>query len=801
MRSRGAFVMGVIGTTWLAASAQFARAQGDPAVETGAAEPSPADVAAPAPAQPEGVSGTTGANGSPTPLGAAPPDTDLSRIAALPLEVLLDQKVETATKTSTGILRIPNRVVVVTDQDIRRRGYRYLIELVEDLPGIQVMNMVEAETGAHVIVRGIWQNNKILVLYNGHKITSPEGKDFIFGRHNWSLFNVKRVEFIYGPASALYGADAVSAVINIVPKDEHDLGGHKIEATAGYGIDNTIEADVATGFGVGPLAVRLDAAFHKSDGPDFLARYPNYYATLREPKYRQQGGQLTANGDPVWVAPSLSYHLAGLANLGEHTRLQYLRIYSEEQSAMGFQPPLFEFSPENKWAWSQDNVGLTHELQLTEGIVSRSLVTYNHQQCDPKTQFINNFFDNGTSYTRADYKMFRSIRFGATQELVYRSPERHLQLVVGARFEDIYSLSKISTVTGKPALLRYPLNYQTNAAIPNGEVNFQAFGGYAQLQYDLTSNLNVVAGANVDKVWHYSPAVNPRVGLTYTAQPWLTLRASGAKAYLVPAPAYQFEGFNNKTFPGDGSVGAIPNTDLKPEDYRTYELGATAVLGHGQLLLDVSAFHTSNDNYLLRQRVLRPDAKVMYTPTIGDKEGLEVMNPQRIFTSENGGQVRAYGGEVSATADLFSRLRANASYSLALGSQHEQVVRTIGGIDSDYLANQAAHQVKGSAELRVLQGLFITPSLVWYSRTRLRNDVDEKALMDTGASGTKKSIAPFAIVNLSLLWDLGHFQIWARAQNLLNARYYRPGGPVSQQAAPRVPQLGLTGQVGLRVAY
>ena len=87
------------------------------------------------------------------------------------------------------------------------------------------MNYVEAETGAHVIVRGIWQNNKILVLYNGHKITSPEGKDFIFGRHNWSLANVKRVEFIYGPASALYGADAVSAVINIVPKDWKDLDG------------------------------------------------------------------------------------------------------------------------------------------------------------------------------------------------------------------------------------------------------------------------------------------------------------------------------------------------------------------------------------------------------------------------------------------------------------------------------------------------------------------------------------------------------------------------------------------------
>src|SRR6185436_2076496 len=202
----------------------------------------------------------------PAPEVPAPPPGPIGEIAQLPLEALLNQKVEVATKTATGVRQIPNRVVVVTDEEIRRRGYRYLVELVENLPGVQVMNYVEAETGAHVIVRGIWQNNKILVLYNGHKITSPEGKDFIFGRHNWSLANVKRVEFIYGPASALYGADAVAAVINIVPKDLKDLGGHRVEATAGYGLYNTLEADLSTGFEVSQLRVRVDGAFHRSDG-------------------------------------------------------------------------------------------------------------------------------------------------------------------------------------------------------------------------------------------------------------------------------------------------------------------------------------------------------------------------------------------------------------------------------------------------------------------------------------------------------------------------------------------------------
>jgi outer membrane receptor protein involved in Fe transport len=727
-----------------------------------------------------------GAPAAPGPIG---------EIANLPLEALLNTEVETATKTVTGIRQIPNRVVVVTDEEIRRRNYRYLIELVENLPGIQVMNYVEAETGAHVIVRGIWQNNKILVLYNGHKITSPEGKDFIFGRHDWALNNVKRVEFIFGPASALYGADAVSAVINIVPKDLRDLDGHRVEATAGYGLYSTVETDLATGFRLGPLQVRVDGAFHHSGGPNFLNDYPDYYALLREPAYKAQGGQVTDSGDPVWVAPSLSYHLALTASLGSGTRLHFLRVYSEEQSAMGFRPPMFEFSKENKWAWYQDSGGLTHELHLTESVMLRTLLTYTHQQCDPKTQFINNFFDNFQSYTRADYKMFRSLRLGAAEEIIQSGTlfNRRLQLVLGGRFEDIYSLTKISTTTGAPADLSYPINYQTNPAVPNGEVSFQAVGGYFQAQYDLLPTLNVVAGANVDQVWHYRPSFNPRAGLTFSPDETVTLRASAAKAYLIPAPAYQFEGFNNASFPGPGTIGAIPNTELKPEDYLTFEAGLTALLAR-RLVVDVSAFHTSNGNYMLRQRRVMMPMNVPYTPAIGIKPPLVINDAVAIFTSENGGVVRAYGGELSLTASALEYVRPWASYSLVLGSQHETPTRTGTGINTDYLANQAAHQVKGGVELHPWRRLVVIPSFIWYSRTRIRPDAPEADLVATG-------LDPFFVLDGSLLWEGERLQVWVRARNVLDHRYYRPGGPVSQQAATEVPQAGIMGEAGIRVLY
>ena len=772
-----------------------ARGQGPDAPPAAPPPPvEPAPPAEPPPLEPPAPPGPA-PEPPPEPPENATAQSEIGRVAEMPLEALLNMEVETATKTATGIRQIPNRVLVVTGEEIRRRGYRYLIELVENLPGIQVMNYVEAETGAHVIVRGIWQNNKILVLYNGHKITSPEGKDFIFGRHDWSLANVKRVELIFGPASALYGADAVSAVINIVPKDYKDLDGHHVEVNAGYGLYNTVESDLSTGFRTGPLQVRVDGAFHHSAGPDFLESYPNYFASLRGDKYKQQMGAVTAAGDPVWEAPSLSYHLALLASLGSSTRLHFLRIYSEEQSAMGFQPPLFEFSPENKWAWYQNNAGLTHELHLGETLLLRTLLTYTHQACDPKTQFINSFFDNGKSFTHADYKMFRSIRLGAAEELIYTGAvfSRRLQLVLGGRFEDIYSLSKISTTTGRSADLNYPLNYQTNDKVPNGEVNFNAVGGYFQAQYDVLPSLNMVAGMNVDKVWHYRTAFNPRAGLTYSPSEAFTVRASAAKAYLVPAPAYQFEGFNNASFPNKGTIGAIPNTDLVPEDYLTFEAGVSALLAK-RLVVDLSAFRTSNGNYLLRQRRLVNPMDVQYTPTIEDKKGLRITEAEAIFTSENGGAVRAYGGEVTVAADAFEYVRPWVSYALVLGSQHETPTRTGAGIDTDYLANQAAHQIKGGMELHPFGRLYLVPSFVWYGRTRIRPDASDAPVAKTG-------LKPFFLLDASAVWEGDRFHVWVRAQNILDHQYFRPGGPVSQQAATRVPQAGIMGQAGVRVMF
>ena len=116
------------------------------------------------------------------------------------------------------------------------------------------------------------------------------------------------------------------------------------------------------------------------------------------------------------------------------------------------------------------------------------------------------------------------------------------------------------------------------------------------------------------------------------------------------------------------------------------------------------------------------------------------------------------------------------------------------GITTNYLANQATHQVKGGVQLRPWRRLYLVPSFVWYSRTKIRPDAPEQEVAATG-------LDPFVLLDGSAIWEGDHLQIWARVQNVLNSRYMRPGGPVSQQAATQVPQAGIMGQAGIRLLY
>jgi outer membrane receptor for ferrienterochelin and colicins len=140
-----------------------------------------------------------------------------TQIDDLSLEELLNLEVDTVTRRIQPLLWAPARSVVVTRSQILQRRYVNLRDLLQDMPEVDVFTNYSSVTRSAVSVRGLVGNNRFLVLVDGVRINAMTGDEAPV-EDNYPLFDTERVEVIYGPASALYGADALVGVINIVSR-------------------------------------------------------------------------------------------------------------------------------------------------------------------------------------------------------------------------------------------------------------------------------------------------------------------------------------------------------------------------------------------------------------------------------------------------------------------------------------------------------------------------------------------------------------------------------------------------------
>ena len=135
-----------------------------------------------------------------------------------------EAKVVSASLEPQAIQRAPATVYVLSQDDIRASGAETLWDALRSVPGVDVM-----ATRAHygeVSVRGMNKpfSNRTLVLLDGKSVLNGYF-DFV----NWesipvSIDEIDRIEVVEGPASALYGANAINGVINIITKRPTNFG-------------------------------------------------------------------------------------------------------------------------------------------------------------------------------------------------------------------------------------------------------------------------------------------------------------------------------------------------------------------------------------------------------------------------------------------------------------------------------------------------------------------------------------------------------------------------------------------------
>jgi outer membrane receptor protein involved in Fe transport len=139
----------------------------------------------------------------------------------------------TATRTKKDTLEIPKAVSVVDRKKIEEKAPNNVTELLTELPGVD-MNGVGANQ-SRPIIRG-FRGQRILLMEDGMRMNnSRRQQDFGEIPALVDISEVDRVEVVRGPASVLYGSDAIGGVVNIITRvPDYDIGTSSIHGSIGY---------------------------------------------------------------------------------------------------------------------------------------------------------------------------------------------------------------------------------------------------------------------------------------------------------------------------------------------------------------------------------------------------------------------------------------------------------------------------------------------------------------------------------------------------------------------------------------
>ncbi|MEH6358117.1 MAG: TonB-dependent receptor [Pseudomonadales bacterium] len=464
-----------------------------------------------------------------------------------------DDFVSIATGHKQRIAEAPAVASVITAQDIRAMGATDLDQVLEAVPGLHV-SVAAAAYNSILSIRGVHssQNAQTLVLVNGFPITNSfaGNRGEIWG--GMPVEMISRIEVIRGPGSALYGADALAGVINIITKNADDIDG--LEAGVGGGSFDTQRGWLLYGGRVKDWKVGFGLEVIDTGG---------------------QSRTISADAQTL-LDPSVSL-APGSVNTGRQLIETRLDLEKDEwRIRLGYQGRKdVETGAGINQALDPDGRGSSDRLNLD--------VTYKTDQWIKDWDISNSFSYFDTAMEASDVHLLPAGAFGSFPNGVIGDPkifERHyrydmsafftgfdkhqIRIGSGYHYLDLYRIEESKNFTGSPPVLLGSGTVQTvkGSARFNRENERQISYVFVQDEWRLAQDWSLVTGLRYDHYSDFGGTVNPRLALVWTAKQ-LTTKFLYGSAFRAPSFAEQFNQ-NNPV--------AIGNSDLDPEVIDTYEV-------------------------------------------------------------------------------------------------------------------------------------------------------------------------------------------------------------------------------------
>ncbi len=548
----------------------------------------------------------------------------------------LQQVTISATRQEQDITSVPSTVTVHDRQELDRNNVNTLKDLVRYEPGVSVGGAGQRGGISGYNIRGI-DGNRILTQVDGVEVPG----DFFNGPYAKTQRNyvdpeiIKRVEILRGPASVLYGSNAIGGAVSYFTLDPDDIikPGEDVGARLKTGYSSADESWLKSATVAGRSGP-FDGLLHYSqrDGHETQS-YGSHNSTGLD-RTAANPQDVRANN----VLAKLGWNYSDDARLG----LVYEKYKddrdSDLKSAYGGpyangQPAIPDFVlPGGMYQWrtgndtiTRERFGLEHRFALDSLLADHVKWSLNHQVAKTDQSTAEFYFPitrqvlrtRDTLYEEKQWvfdaqldKAFsvadtdHALTYGTTikqQKVTGSRSGNGVCLAVGAGCSAVGAIStrdvlaKVSDFPD-PTINTYSLFAQDQISWERWTFTPGLRYDYTQLKPHLTQEfLNAVdptGGGNVsgkNKTWH---RVSPKFGLTYALSDEYTWYGQYAEGFRTPTAKALYGRFENP----DAGYSVEPNPDLEPEKSKSYETGLKGRFDSGSF--DVAVFYNKYRDFI-----------------------------------------------------------------------------------------------------------------------------------------------------------------------------------------------------------
>jgi outer membrane cobalamin receptor len=506
---------------------------------------------------------------------------DMARLANLTLEELMNVTITTASRASESVSDAPAQVQVITAAEIERRGYRSLLDVLKDLPDIKVDLRGNWDFPSELTIQGVRGASRIVLLLDGVRVSPPTNEPLPIVA-NYPVHTARQIEIVYGPASALYGADAFSAVINIITKVPSTDTATVSTSVGAFGLIDQTASVMTPLAGGGSLIVA--AQFQHDGQPDLSRYYPDDFQGLEA----QRSGVFPTIFGVMTPGQAISpdYHIPMWARSFQSTfrrgglQLMFFENRSHLPTTAGTYTP--DNAVYNDISFNENalQVGSGSLTRSRGAVTSQSTLSYSRHTLDPKSGYMDLYSNMTRSYKYA----FGSV-MEADEQLSW-APSRQVRVTTGGSFARFFAIPQTADLNAPITSGDSPGTILgTDIVDPFIKLHYSNSGVFGQLRYARTQSVVLTAGARADYNTRYGATFNPRVGVVMQASPATVVKVLYGTAFLAPSPyqAYQHYGSflsddSGKTY--TSAYWHLPNPDLRPQHKKTVEANLEQRLGH-----------------------------------------------------------------------------------------------------------------------------------------------------------------------------------------------------------------------------